>query len=242
MGVLDARTDKDIARFAADVQAALGDRLVCLALYGSAVGGDFVPGRSDVNVALVVAQVTAAALDALAPLVARARARGFALPLLVDPAYLERARDTFPIELDEIRRQHRLLAGTDAFSGLVIERDALRRACEREARGKQLRLRTLYLDTAGRDDAFEAMLVGSLKSFLLLLRELLVLHGHPAPAAYAATLDAGETLLRPLPVMRRLLAHRAGNPRRTAPELRADFAAYLDEVDRLVAAIDRVDG
>jgi len=242
MAGLDERTERDLGRFASGVQAALGEQLVCLALYGSGAGGDFVPGRSDVNTAVVVTRVTAGVLDLLAPVVARWRPHGFALPLIVDPEYLDRARDTFPMELEDIRRQHRLLAGRDVFAAVHTDRTALRRACEREARGKQLRLRALFLDTAGQATAFERVLAGSLKSFLGLLRHLLVLRGQPAPDGYGAILEAGETLVGPLPVMRDLLARRTGGKRGPARLLRAGFAIYLDEVDRIVAAADRVDG
>ena len=238
---LDASTENDIARFATEVRDLLGERLVCLALYGSAATGHFVPERSDVNCAVVVTRVTVQVLDDLAPVVARWRAKRFALPLLVDPEYLERACDTFPMELDDLRRGHRLLAGRDVFADLRTTRDALRIACEREARGKQLRLRALYLETIGRDAAFEQVMVGSLKSFLVLLRHLLALHGRPMPHDHGAVLDGGEALLGPLPAMRRLLAHRTGTASRPVPALRADFATYLDEIDRIVVATDRLD-
>ena len=241
MAGLDARTEQDLGRFTTDVQAALGEGLVCLALYGSAVDGDFVSGRSDVNTAVVVGHVTPAVLDRLGPVVAPFRRRGFALPLIVDLEYLERARDVFPMELADLGRRHRVLAGRDVFVGLSIQPAALRRACEREARGKQLRLRALYLDTSGEDRLLDEVLVGSLKSFLVLLRHLVVLHGAPSPEDYGATLDAGERLLGPLPAMRRLLAHRTGSARRPPAALRADVAAYLAEVDRIVTAADRAE-
>src|SRR5207247_2239515 len=83
----------------------------CLVLHGSAAGDEWVAGRSDLNTALVVPCVTLAVLERLAPLVARWRERGFALPVVMDYEYLRRARDTFPMALDDISRQHRLLVG-----------------------------------------------------------------------------------------------------------------------------------
>jgi len=105
-----ARAEQQIATFTEEMRTALGEELVCLVLHGSAAGDEWVAGHSDINTALVVPRVTLAVLERLAPLVARWRERGFALPVLMDYEYLRRARDTFPMELDDIGRQHRLLA------------------------------------------------------------------------------------------------------------------------------------
>ena len=236
------RVEADIARFTEEVQRALGERLVCLVLHGSAAGEEWVRGRSDVNTAIVVPQVTLDVLEILAPLVARWRTRGFALPVLMDHEYLARARDIFPMELDDIRRQHRLLAGTDSFGSLDLERAALQRECEYEARGKLLRLRALFLETARTPAAIDELMTGSLKSFLIVLRHLLRLRQDEHAHGYHDVLAAGERLLGPLPTLRRLLGHRRGEPRLGRAALRAEFGAYLAEIERIVEAVDGLGG
>jgi hypothetical protein len=240
MAGLDARTEKHLARFAAAVREALGDRLLCLALYGSAAGEDWVAGRSDVNTAIVVARVTLDLLEALAPAVA-ARDRVLALPLVLDPEYLEHARDAFPMELADLADQHRVLAGTDAFAALRTDPAAMRRECEQEARGKLLRLRAFFLETAGDPAGLERVMVESLKSFLIVLRHWLCLRGGDRVHGYAGVLAAGEAALGPFPTMRRLLAHRTGTAPLRPQWLRTEFGRYLDEVERIVAALDRLD-
>jgi len=234
-------SETDIAAFTRDVRDALGERLLCLALHGSAAGPDWVAGRSDVNSVVVVRWVTLEVLEALAPVVARWRPRGFASPAIMDHEYLTHARDTFPMEIDDIRRQHRVLAGTDVFATATVEPAALRRECEHEARGKLLRLRALFLESAATPAALERLMIESLKSFLVVLRHLLALRHAEIPAGYGGVLAAGEAVLGPLPTMRRLLAHRAGDTRLGAQALRAEFGAYLHEVERIVAAVDTLD-
>jgi len=92
----------------AEVTDALESQLLCLGLYGSAAGSDWFPPHSDINTVIVVPAVTIDVLDALAPIVARWETRRFATPLLVERDFLARARDAFPIELEDIRHQHRL--------------------------------------------------------------------------------------------------------------------------------------
>jgi hypothetical protein len=240
VGRLTAREAEHLAGFTDDVQAALGPRLVALVLYGSAAGDDWVAGRSDLNVAVVVSRVDAAVLGALAPVMIRWRPHRFAVPLVLDAEFLDRARDTFPIELDDIRRQHRLLAGRDVFADVTVDRAALRRECEQEGRGKLLRLRALFLDAAAAPADVAGPLHASVKSFLVLLRHLLALRGrHPGPR-YGDALRAGEALLGPLPTMRRLLAARDGGGPNGRPRL-AELAAYLEEAGRIVAALDALD-
>src|SRR5262249_62001938 len=113
---------------------------------------------------------------------------GFAVPVLVDGDYFDRPRDTFPMELDDIRRQHRVLAGSDPFVALRVEPAALRRECEYEARAKLLRLRALFLELARAPDAIEALMTGSLKTFLIVLRHLLRLPPAAPAHAYAEAL------------------------------------------------------
>jgi hypothetical protein len=241
MGAPDAETERQVAGFVAQVEAAAGKELICLAMYGSGAGDDWVPGRSDVNVAIVVERVSVAVLDALAPAVA-GRPSILALPLVVDAEFLSRACDTFPMELSDLAREHRVLAGRDVLSEVAVDRDAIRRECEQEARGKLLRLRALYLQTADDPEALDRVMVGSLKSFLVILRHFLRLRdGRPGPG-YAGVLEAAEATLGPLPVMRRLFEHRAGRAPLAPPALRGEFGGYLGEVERIVAALDRLDG
>ena len=235
-----ARAEKEITAFAEAMRAALGEELVSLVLHGSAAGDEWVAGHSDINTALVVPRVTLAVLERLAPLVARWRERGFALPVVMDYDYLRRARDTFPMELDDISRQHRLLAGADLFADLTLDPAALRRECEREARGKLLRLRALFLEVRGAP-AIDRLMVESVKSFIVVLRHLLRLRHADAGYGYGAVLAAGEALLGPLPIIRKLLAHRAGDARLPPAALRAEFGSYLAEVERIVEAVDALD-
>ncbi len=234
MPSLDRRAERVLAEYAAEVQRALGDQCVGVILYGSAAGVDWVEGQSDLNTVVVVRRAGAAPLAALAPVVAQWRSRGLALPLVLDAAQVEQARRLFPMELDDIRRQHRVLAGVDPFADLETDEAALRRECAQEAFGKLLRLRAFYLEHAGQPPALERMMVDSVKTFLIVLRHLLRLRGNAVPTSYQSALMAGEAMLGALPAMRRALARRQGEPSADLADL---AGAYVEEAERLVAAV-----
>ena len=236
----DARAQARIDAFAREVQNALGDALVCVVLHGSGAGDDWIADRSDVNTVVVARRLTLEVLELLAPIVARYMQWRFAAPVLMDDEFLDRARDTFPMELDDIRRQHRLLVGRDPFAAIDVSRTALRTECERDARGKLLRLRALFLGVVDRPQDLDRLLTESLKTFLTVLRHLARLRGANLGQSYHEAIHAGESVLGPLPTMRRLLAHREGQ-RLDAATLRVEFGAYLAEVERVVQAVDAID-
>jgi hypothetical protein len=231
---LDARAEQHLRDYGGEVARALGERCVGVVLYGSAAGIDFVAGRSDFNTVIVVREAPAAALDALAPVIARWRPHGFALPVVLDEAQVERAAQLFPMELDDIRRQHRLLAGRDPFATVLADDAALRRECAQEAFGKLLRLRAFYLEHRDQPAALAGMMVESVKSFLIVVRHLLRLREQTAPAGYDDALAAGEGIVGPLPAMRRVLAARPADAPRNLDGVARE---YLDEVERLVGAV-----
>jgi hypothetical protein len=234
----DPRLEKLLAQYAEEVKRAVGPELVSLVVYGSAAGDEWIRGRSDVNTMIVVRALSSTILDALARRLRRWRRSGFALPVVVEEEFFERSRDVFPMELDDARRAHRTLVGPDPLADVIVDRADLRRECEREARGKLLRLRALYLDVAESTDDLERLLVEALKTFLVILRHVLHLRGENAPYSYADVLTAGEHLLGPLPAFRRVLDHRTGERRLARRELRAEFARYLADAERVVAAVD----
>ena len=234
MPMLDPRAEQQLEAYAAEVMQALGDAAVGVVLYGSAAGADWVAGRSDINTAIIVRRAAVTSLDVLAPVVARWRPKGFALPVLLDQDQVAQASRLFPMELDDIRRQHRLLAGSDPFVGLATDEAALRRECAQEAFGKLLRLRAYYVEHAARPADLAGMMVDSLKSFITVIRHLLRLRGAAEPRDFTAVLAAGEAMLGPLPAMRRVLEQREAN---TAAGLSQLAPAYVDEIERVVAAV-----
>src|SRR5207247_11117993 len=101
------------------VRQLLADDLVAIALYGSGAGANFVPGASDLNVVIVLKEARFEVLQKLQPRIAAWHKLGFALPLLMDRAFLQRGRGVFPMEVHDIEERHRLLWG----GGAVLERE-----------------------------------------------------------------------------------------------------------------------
>src|SRR2546421_54500 len=123
------------------VQRALGPRLVALLLYGSAARGTHVPKRADVNTLLICDGVDEGLFDALGPVVRVWTKAGHRAPLIFTEREWRQSADAFPIEYEDMREAHRLLAGRDPWPGIQVDREHLRRQLAHEMMGKLVRLR-----------------------------------------------------------------------------------------------------
>jgi hypothetical protein len=164
-----------------EARRAGGDRLLGATLYGSAAGGEFDPAHSDLNMAFVFSALGAPELEAL-----RAAHAGWARlrltrPLLLSRDGLMRSLDTFPLEYLLIRERHRNLFGEDLFSGLSIERSALRQEIERTLRGQELGLAWTYIALASTPSGARHWAARSGTSLAATLSGLLHLLGDPIP-------------------------------------------------------------
>ncbi|MBI1814235.1 MAG: hypothetical protein HYR72_04610 [Deltaproteobacteria bacterium] len=100
--MLAAKTEQVLATVTERLRALFSARLVTVALYGSAVGPDFVAGQSDLNLVVVLDTVGFADLQALQAEFSGWRKQGLATPLLLDQRFLRDAADVFPMELEDI--------------------------------------------------------------------------------------------------------------------------------------------
>jgi hypothetical protein len=217
-----------------ELAAIFGESLRTVVVYGSAADPRFRPDRSDVNLAAVVESLEFAQLRLVAQWWARWRRHRVAAPLLLSASDLERSRDVFPLELLDLQARHRTLAGAELFTGLTFTPESVRAECEREAKGKLLRLRGLYVELAGSARALRALMLDSRKTFLQVLRGLLYLRAEPWSGN-------GQTVLRAfeghfackLPILAALSEPLLDGP------VEERFGEYLAEVQRLAAIADR---
>jgi predicted nucleotidyltransferase len=170
----DSTIPASIENLGQTLAQALGTNLACLAVYGSAADETFRPEHSDINLLVVLHKVQFADLELIGELLRKQATPTFRLatPLVIAPSFLRDARDSFPIELADIARRHRMLAGEDLVSGIQVTPTRLRDEAEREARGKLLRLRALIMHRPAVTEIREG-LMGLLSSFTVIERDLM---------------------------------------------------------------------
>ena len=228
-----------LEQFATRMAEALGTRLVCLLLYGSAARGTHVPKRSDVNTLLICDAVDEALFAALTPLMRDWRRAGHPAPLIFTEREWRESTDAFPIEYEDMRQDHRVLAGRDPWPGISVARDHIRRQVEHELMGKLLHLRQAYAALRGEPKQLAQAVVRSAGGFFTMLRAVLRLAGKPVPTAPDELVRSAAALAGfPAEELAPLVQHAAGGP---ALRLRPDdplVPAYLAAVARTAAYVN----
>jgi hypothetical protein len=243
---LDARDRASLDRVRRELHEVYGEALRAVALTGEAAGAAYRPGRSPLELAVLLEAVTPEALRRLRPRLGGWARQRVVTPLLLDPRWLAGSRDVFPIEFLALREHHVLLHGAeDPFTELPVNREHLRLEVERQLRGKLLHLWEAYLETRGSRRRLRALLLAAAPGFVWILRGALQLAdagGAALPGGAVSETLFGEVERRfgvSLPVLRRLERARRGAETLPAAELDALFDDLLEEVRGLLGRIDR---
>jgi hypothetical protein len=167
-----------------DLQLVFGDRLTAYLSYGES-RGDVTPSLA------LVSTLTADDLLACASRAGVWHRNGAGTPLIVTRNEFVRSLDAFPIEYGEILDTRYMLFGVDPFTGLAIQPDDLRRACEVQVKSHLLHLRENYMECGAKPLEVARLVADSAPAFAAVLRRLARLDNQPArtPAeigAYAA--------------------------------------------------------
>jgi hypothetical protein len=212
-----------------DLQAIFGDRLRSFVVY------DAVTDHDRTSTMAVVDGLSADDLYSCVGRVAEWDDAGLDTPLLVAAHEFGRSLDAFPFEFGAILADHVVIAGTDPFAGLQVDRAHLRHACEVQARSHLLHLREGFLETRGRGDLLAELLLRSAGPLSALLKSVARLEGEAAPDSAAALVE------RKLGVPEGSLARIVGLTGRaelSSDEARRLFPGYLEAVQKLTTYVD----
>lgn len=228
-------------RFAWELEATYDAELVSVVLYGSAARGEYTPGVSDLNLLVLLRELSPAALRRGTEAARAWVAEGNPPPLMMSLEEWRGSADVFAIELADMRDAHLVLAGMDPFEGLRIEPADLRLQCERELKGKKIQLRERYLLFAGSPEELGEVLVRSFSTFLVLFRTVLRLTGDDAAAdGESVVRRLGEQVgFAPAPLLEIHRARARGGVLRPAADDPV-VVGYLDAVARVTAYVDRL--
>ena len=234
--------EKLLGQLVEKLQKAFGDRLVSVVLYGSGATGDHHKKFSDLNVLCVFTEVTPRELEQSEPIFRWWREHDNPAPLLLSEAEVETSTDCFAIEFHDIQARSRLLAGRDVVSSLKIDFSFYRAHVEYELRAKLLRLRQKAAGVLSDKNLLLRLLADSVSTFCTLGRHALLLSGDEARWQKREIVDAIEARLgvdgTPL---RSLLDLREGRKKPRDLDARDLLKSYLDEIRKLVDAVDRME-
>lgn len=233
--------NQEIDTLAASLERTLGPNLASFMLYGSAARGDYTSGRSDVNLLLILADASPAALKPIGPAVHAWVKSGHPPPRIFSEQGWRASTDVFPMEIEDMRQAHRVLRGRDPFVGLETAPADMRQELEREVLGKLLHLRAEYVASGPHPKALAALLENSAGTFFVLFRAVLRLRGTVPPKEHVELVRAAAQVIGfDAGAFDWVLARLAG---RKVPELtQFDPVAerYLAAIERLAQFVDEM--
>ena len=216
-------------------------RIKSVVIYGSATGADFVPGKSNVNIAIVLDRVDVGTLRMGLKVVADGRKRRIVAPLFLTGSFIERSADVFPLEFIEIRDNHVVVFGEDIFSSLGIDEANLRLQCEEQLKGSLLRLRQAYLELGLKKKGIEALLIDSLTSIIPAMRGMLRLKGITPPREKSSVISQiGETFNADAETMLAILRDKRGDEKIGGEDADKVLTRYMECVRDLGVKVDEL--
>jgi hypothetical protein len=234
-------TEKLLDGLVTRFREAAGANLESIILYGSAVGGDFRPGHSDLNMFCVLRDASFMALQALEPAAKWWDGQKQPAPLLMTLAEMERAADVFAIEWLDMRESHRVLYGADVLTKLQIPMRLHRFQVEYELREKLVLLRQGFLLAGGSAKKLWDVTLRSAPSFSTLFRHALITLGETPPAAKAdaVRLLAKRAEFDPVAVIE-VFDLRQREARPGDSDIKRICSQYLAAIEQVTAAVDRM--
>ncbi len=233
--------EKLLDEFVGRLASALGDKLVSVVLYGSAVTGDFQEKVSDLNVLCVLKQLGLVELEQADPAVDWWMKKKQPAPVLLSIEEVTNACDAFAIEFLDIRAAYRILRGEDVIAAIEVDPAHHRHQVEHELWSRLLRLRERYLALQNDRRGVVRLMVDSLPTFATLFRHALMLGGANAPLKKrdifqeaAARFGVSKS---PFDI---LLDVREGRRRLQDLEIRAVFEEYLQQITRTAEYVDQL--
>jgi len=229
---------KLLQTYVKDVKGVFGEQLEGMLLYGSAVRGEFLPGRSNLNILLLVSSYDSAVLKRYSALHRHWSKEQIVVPLFLTEEELHTSAAVFPLEFLEIQEQHRVLGGRDPFIGFHVKIDRLRETVVQGVTSHLLRLRQRYVEGGGSDDATTILLPLSITSIVPLLRGVQRLLGRPVLSHSDAVIkDVAEQLKLDLQGLLDALLLKRGQISPGTREVPRLFDRYLQAATMLTRAV-----
>jgi hypothetical protein len=238
---LSDETQQLLQTYVKEVKGVFGEQLEGMLLYGSAVRGEFLPGRSNLNILLLVSSYDSAVLKKYSALHRQWSKEQIVVPLFLTEEELRMSAGVFPLEFLEIQEHHRVLGGRDPFIGFHVKADRLREEVVQGITSNLLRLRQRYVEGGGSDDATTILLPLSITATLPLLRGVQRLLGRPLLSHSDSVIkDVAEQLNLDLHGLLDALLLKRGQISPGPHEVPRLFDRYLQAMTLLTRAVEQL--
>ena len=204
-----------------------------ITLYGSAARDDYRPGKSDINLLVVLERIDVPILKSVLDPVARGRRHSIS-PFFITEADLRSSADVFPVKFLAMQESYKVLLGSDVLGEMKIAREHIRLRCEQEIKNVLLRLRRYYVMGGGRK--LTQMMSSMIGGFLETLRVVVSLTQKNLPSREEVVNVAAKMFEFDAEILRNVsdLRDRGTSlPNKEAEQLYGKFMAVVDRVAQI---------
>lgn len=217
------------------------ENILSILLYGSATGKFYVPKESDINLMVIFKDLEFTQLKSSLKLVNEGIPKKINAPLFLSLAHIESSKDVFPVEFLEIKENHVLLYGKDLFTGIDIDQKHIRLICEREIKGKLIRLRQAYLEVGLKKKGIEALMKESMYSLIPVFRALIRIKGQKPPVDKEKILaDLGDCYGLDKDIFIAILRDKMNDEKIAGQDVEIFFEKYISEIKKLAITVDKL--
>lgn len=217
------------------------ENIMSILLYGSATGKFYVPKQSDINLMVVFRELEFKELKSSLKVINEGISKKINAPLFLSLTHIETSKDVFPVEFLEIKENNILIYGKDLFSNMEIGQTHIRLFCEREIKGKLIRLREAYLEVGLKRKGIEALMKESMYSLMPTFRALIRLKGQ-RPSVDKENILGEVSNLYGLDknVFIAILRDKMNDEKIAGQDVEIFFERYINEIKKLALAVDRL--
>ena len=233
---------KKIRKYSQQLLKIHGDNIVSIFIYGSATGRNYIPGKSDVNMAVILKSLQFSDLKKSLKLVSSGISKRIAAPLMLTVRHMQTSTDVFPAEFLEMKDNYRLLYGQDLLKDLPIDESNIRLQCEQQLKGKLIRIREAYLEIGLRKKGIDALLKESLNSLFPIFRGLLRLKTAQMPSTAKEEIinSLGKNFGIDPAVFLAILRDKKADNKIGSQDVEPFFEKYIREIGKLAIAADEL--
>lgn len=206
-----------------------------LVVYGSLAKGTYRAERSDINLALVMQQVSREGLTAIRGPLRQAWRRGRVDTFILDRAQLPALAVSYPVKMLQLQWHHQVIVGEDPFLEIDIKPEQLSLRLEQDLQNHVLRLRHQYVMAGDSPPTLARVLRTAITALGVELSCLLHLRGVGIPKADEGLFSlASQNLAVDEALLQRLAKFRRGE---SVGELEPLYFALLAVVERLALQV-----
>lgn len=228
-----------ILKYMPEIEKIFGNNLVSVIIFGSAVRGDFVKGKSDINILIVRNKRHSNEILKLHKIYKKLRRKiNLAVPLLLTVNEIRRSTDVFPMEYRDIKDFHLVIKGKDIFKNLKIEDRFLRLELESQIKGKLILLRESFIQSLNNKKVLRNILLNSIPAITVILRNVFILNRKSVPQEIESLITSIEKLTKiKFNAFRKIIELKKDINRRV--DIVQIYSNYITEIEKLSDYIDK---